>query len=50
MKTNVLFITVLLNALSTGFFFAWTASVILGTKKVGDLPTWKRCKVSIEKF
>ena len=36
MKTNVFFITVLLNALSTGFFFAWTASVILGTKKVGD--------------
>ncbi|MGI9533261.1 DUF1772 domain-containing protein [Lutimonas sp.] len=36
MKTFVLFITVLLNALSTGFFFAWSVSVILGTKKVGD--------------
>ena len=36
MKTTVLFITVLLNALSTGFFFAWSVSVILGTKKVGD--------------
>ncbi|EZH75254.1 membrane protein [Aquimarina atlantica] len=35
MKTSVLFITVLLNALSTGFFFAWSVSVILGTKKVG---------------
>ncbi|KAA1243407.1 DUF1772 domain-containing protein [Aquimarina sp. RZ0] len=37
MKTCVLFITVLLNALSTGFFFAWSVSIILGTKKVGDL-------------
>lgn len=37
MKTIVLFITVLLNALSTGFFFAWSVSVILGTKKVGHL-------------
>ncbi len=37
MKTYVLFITVLLNALSTGFFFAWSVSVILGTKKVGDV-------------
>lgn len=36
MKTTVLFTTVLLNALSTGFFFAWSVSVILGTKKVGD--------------
>ncbi len=36
MKTFVLFVTVLLNALSTGFFFAWSVSVILGTKKVGD--------------
>lgn len=36
MKTIVLFTTVLLNALSTGFFFAWSVSVILGTKKVGD--------------
>ena len=37
MKTIVFFITVLLNALSTGFFFAWSVSVILGTKKVGHL-------------
>lgn len=37
MKTAVLFITVLLNALSTGFFFAWSVSVILGTKKVGHI-------------
>ena len=37
MKTYVLLATVLLNALSTGFFFAWSVSVILGTKKVGDL-------------
>ena len=36
MKTFALFIAVLLNALSTGFFFAWSVSVILGTKKVGD--------------
>ncbi|MEY8849232.1 DUF1772 domain-containing protein [Psychroserpens sp. XS_ASV72] len=37
MKTTVYFITVLLNALSAGFFFAWSASVVLGTKKVGDV-------------
>ncbi|ARV09212.1 hypothetical protein BTO05_05990 [Winogradskyella sp. PC-19] len=37
MKTIVFFITVILNALSTGFFFAWSVSVILGTKKVGNL-------------
>lgn len=36
MKTVVFIITVLLNALSAGFFFAWSVSVILGTKKVGD--------------
>lgn len=36
MKTIVFFTTVLLNALSAGFFFAWSVSVILGTKKVGD--------------
>ena len=36
MKATVFFITVLLNALSAGFFFAWSVSVILGTKKVGD--------------
>ncbi|MCF7568259.1 DUF1772 domain-containing protein [Sabulilitoribacter arenilitoris] len=37
MKTAVFFITVLLNALSTGFFFAWSVSVILGTKKIGHV-------------
>ncbi len=37
MKTAVLFFTVVLNALSTGFFFAWSVSVILGTKKVGNI-------------
>ncbi|WP_420574103.1 DUF1772 domain-containing protein [Kordia sp.] len=37
MKTYAFFITVLLNALSTGFFFAWSVSVVLGTKKVSDL-------------
>lgn len=37
MKPIVFFITVLLNALSTGFFFAWSVSVILGTKKVSHL-------------
>ena len=37
MKTSIFFTTILLNALSTGFFFAWSFSVILGTKKVGDL-------------
>ncbi|WKK67059.1 hypothetical protein [Lutimonas zeaxanthinifaciens] len=36
MKTFVLFTTVILNAFATGFFFAWSVSVILGTKKVGD--------------
>ena len=36
MKTAVLFITILLNALSVGFFFAWSVSVILGTQKVSD--------------
>ncbi len=36
MKTTIFFTTVLLNALSAGFFYAWSVSVILGTKKVGD--------------
>jgi len=36
MKTFVLFFTVLLNALCTGLFFAWSVSVVLGLKKVGD--------------
>ncbi len=35
MKTIIIFISVLLTALSSGFFFAWSVSVILGTKKVG---------------
>ncbi|MFD2725692.1 anthrone oxygenase family protein [Hyunsoonleella rubra] len=37
MKTALIFTTVLLNALSSGFFFTWSVSVILGTKKVGNL-------------
>ena len=48
MKTYALFITVLLNALSTGFFFAWSVSVILGTKKVGDF-TYLESMQSINK-
>ncbi len=36
MKNAIFFITVLMTALSAGFFFAWSVSVILGTKKVGD--------------
>ncbi len=36
MKTTVFIITVLLNALSAGFFFAWSVSVILGMKKASD--------------
>lgn len=36
MKTAILFITVLLNALSAGFFLTWSISVILGTKRVDD--------------
>lgn len=36
MKTTVFIITLLLNGLSAGFFYAWSVSVILGTKKVGD--------------
>ncbi|CAL2103475.1 conserved membrane protein of unknown function [Tenacibaculum sp. 190130A14a] len=48
MKTLTLFITVLLNALATGFFFAWSVSVILGTKKTGDL-TYLETMQSINK-
>ena len=48
MKTTALFITILLNALSTGFFFAWSVSVILGTKKVGDF-TYLESMQSINK-
>lgn len=36
MKTIIFFTTVLLTALSAGFFLAWSVSVILGIKKVGD--------------
>lgn len=36
MKISILFITTLLNAISAGFFYAWSVSIILGTKKVGD--------------
>lgn len=48
MKTSIFFITVLLNALSVGFFFAWSVSVILGTKKVGNL-TYLETMQSINK-
>ena len=48
MKISIFFITILLNALSTGFFFAWSVSVILGTKKVGDL-TYLQTMQSINK-
>ncbi|RYH74023.1 DUF1772 domain-containing protein [Flavobacteriaceae bacterium 144Ye] len=48
MKTSVFFITVLLNALSVGFFFAWSVSVILGTKKIGDF-TYLETMQSINK-
>lgn len=48
MKTSIFFITILLNALSTGFFFAWSVSVILGTKKVVDL-TYLETMQSINK-
>ncbi len=48
MKTSIFFITVLLNALSVGFFFAWSVSVILGTKKVGDF-TYLETMQSINK-
>ncbi len=48
MKTSVFFITVLLNALSVGFFFTWSVSVILGTKKIGDL-TYLETMQSINK-
>ena len=48
MKTVILFITVVLNALSTGFFFAWSVSVILGTKKVGYI-TYLESMQSINK-
>ena len=48
MKTSIFFITVLLNALSAGFFFAWSVSVILGTKKVGDF-TYLETMQSINK-
>ncbi len=37
MKTAILFSTTVLSALSAGFFFAWSVSVILGTKKVPDM-------------
>lgn len=36
MKSITFFSSILLNVLSAGFFFAWSVSVILGTKKVGD--------------
>ncbi|WP_436517073.1 DUF1772 domain-containing protein [Ekhidna sp. To15] len=36
MKTIIFHTTVLLVGLSAGFFFAWSVSVIVGTKKLGD--------------
>jgi len=48
MKNTFLFITVLLTALSAGFFLAWSVSVILGTKKVGDF-TYLETMQSINK-
>ena len=37
MKTIIFFITVVLTALSAGIFFAWSVSVIPGTKKITDI-------------
>ena len=37
MKTIIFLITVVLTALSAGIFFAWSVSVIPGTKKITDL-------------
>lgn len=48
MRIYILFITVLLNALSAGLFFAWSISVILGTKKTGDF-TYLETMQSINK-
>ena len=48
MKTTILYLTVLINALSVGFFFAWSVSVILGTKKVGH-STYLEVMLSINK-
>lgn len=48
MKNTVFFITILLNALSVGVFFAWSISVVLGTKKVGDF-TYLETMQSINK-
>lgn len=48
MKTFTLFITIVLNALSTGFFFSWSVSVIVGTKKTGDF-TYLETMQSINK-
>ncbi|KJD36253.1 membrane protein [Tamlana sedimentorum] len=36
MKSVIFFITIFLIALSAGFYFAWSVSVILGTKKVSN--------------
>lgn len=48
MKNVLFFITILLNALSVGVFFAWSVSVVLGTKKVGDF-TYLETMQSINK-
>ena len=36
MRTIILHLTILLTGLSAGLFFAWSISVIVGTKKLGD--------------
>ncbi len=36
-KSIILFITILLTGLSAGLFFAWSVSVIPGTRKVQDI-------------
>jgi uncharacterized membrane protein len=38
LRTMVLLGTVILTGLSAGFFFAWSVSVIPGTKLIGDRP------------
>ena len=48
MKTIIFFITVVLTALSAGIFFAWSVSVIPGTKKLTDI-TYLETMQSINK-
>ncbi len=37
LRSLVLFATVVSTGLSAGFFYAWSVSVVLGTKNVGDV-------------